>query len=114
MMAISALIPIVGTALIWMPGALYLLIQGEILKGILLIVWGALVVSSIDNFIRPFFISGKAKLPILVILLGVLGGLFSFGFVGVVMGPIILALSIDLFDIYKKKFALIGKNNVVK
>ena len=114
MMAISALIPIVGTALIWMPGAIYLLIQGEILKGILLIVWGALVVSSIDNFIRPLFISGKAKLPILVILLGVLGGLFSFGFVGVVIGPIILALFIDLFDIYKKRFALIGKNNAVK
>lgn len=104
MMAVSALIPIVGTALIWMPGALYLLIQGEILKGILLIVWGALVVSSIDNLIRPFFISGKANLPILVILLGVLGGLFSFGFVGIVIGPIVLALFIDLFDIYKRKF----------
>jgi predicted PurR-regulated permease PerM len=106
MMAASALIPIVGTAIIWVPGALYLLIQGEILKGIFLIVWGALVVSSIDNFIRPFFISGKAQLPILVILLGVLGGLFSFGFVGIVIGPIVLALFIDFFDIYKKKFVL--------
>jgi predicted PurR-regulated permease PerM len=74
------------------------------LYGVLLIVWGVLIVSSIDNLIRPFFISGKAKLPILIIVLGVLGGLFSFGFIGVVAGPIILALFLDLFNIYKKQF----------
>ncbi|MBP1752320.1 MAG: rane protein, superfamily [Geobacteraceae bacterium] len=104
MMAVAALIPVVGTSLIWLPGALYLIFQGEMLYGVLLIAWGVLIVSSIDNLIRPFFISGKAKLPILIIVLGVLGGLFSFGFIGIVTGPIILALFLDLFNIYKKQF----------
>lgn len=104
-MSVAALIPVVGTALIWFPGAIYLFIQGEMLMGTVLVLWGALVVSTIDNLIRPFFISGKAKLSILVIALGVLGGLFSFGFVGIVIGPIILALFLDIFDIYKTNFA---------
>lgn len=98
LMAVCALVPLVGTALVWLPGALYLLVQGEILKGVLLIVWGVLVVSSIDNVIRPLFISGKAKLPILLIALGVLGGILAFGITGVVAGPVILALCTVFFE----------------
>lgn len=101
MMAVCALIPLVGTALIWLPGAVYLLLQDEVVKGLVLMAWGAFVVGTIDNFIRPFFISGRAKLSVLVIALGALGGLVSFGLLGVVAGPVMLALFIALFNIYK-------------
>lgn len=106
LMAICALVPLVGTALVWLPGAAYLLLHGEILKGVLLIAWGVLAVGSIDNLIRPLFISGKARLPILAIALGALGGLLSFGLLGVMIGPIILALIIVFFDLYQAEVPL--------
>jgi predicted PurR-regulated permease PerM len=101
LMALFAPIPFVGTALIWLPGAAYLLMQGQTLPGILLIVWGALAVGSIDNILRPLFISGRAHLPILVIVFGVLGGFLAFGLSGVVAGPVILALVLVFFDTYR-------------
>jgi len=103
LMTVTALIPGVGTALVWLPGALYLILQGEVLKGVILMAWGALVVGMIDNLIRPLFISGKAHLPILVIAIGVLGGIFSMGPLGVVAGPIILAVFMAVFDIYSQR-----------
>lgn len=102
-MAVCALIPVVGTGLIWLPGALYLILNGEVAKGVGLMVWGLVAVSSIDNVIRPFFISGKAKLPVLVIAIGGLGGLAAFGVLGAVVGPIVLALFLALFDIYRRE-----------
>jgi len=98
LMALFAPIPFVGTALVWLPGAVYLLIQGQTLSGILLIAWGALAVGSIDNVLRPLFISGRARLPILVIVFGVLGGFLAFGLSGVVAGPVILALVLVFFN----------------
>lgn len=102
LMAICAPIPFIGTALIWIPGAIYLLIQGNLLAGVALILWGVLVVSSIDNIIRPLFISGKAKLPILVIVFGVLGGFLAFGLAGLVVGPVVLAIVMVFFDAYRE------------
>jgi predicted PurR-regulated permease PerM len=100
-MVVCAFIPVVGTALIWFPAALYLLTTGHVGKGIFLVAWGVLVVSSIDNLIRPFFISGRAKIPLLVILLGVLGGLATMGFLGVIVGPLLFAVSIELARVYR-------------
>jgi predicted PurR-regulated permease PerM len=108
LMAICAPIPFVGTALVWLPGALYLLAQGETLSGVLLIVWGVVAVSSIDNILRPLFISGRAKLPILVIVFGVLGGFLTFGLSGVVAGPVILALVMVLFEANREETAGTG------
>jgi predicted PurR-regulated permease PerM len=101
LMAICAPIPFIGTALVWAPGAIYLLAQGETMPGLLLIAWGVMVVSSIDNIIRPLFISGRAKLPILLIVFGVLGGFLAFGFSGVVVGPMILAVALVLVEVYR-------------
>lgn len=98
LMAICAPIPFIGTALIWLPGAIYLLMQGQTMPGLLLMAWGGLVVSGIDNVIRPLFISGKAKLPILIIVFGVLGGFWAFGLSGVVSGPVILAIIMVFLD----------------
>jgi predicted PurR-regulated permease PerM len=98
LMTICAMIPLIGTALIWLPGSLYLLLNGQTMPAVLLIVWCVVVVSSIDNFIRPLFISGIARLHILVIILGVLGGILAFGITGVVAGPVILALAMVFFE----------------
>jgi predicted PurR-regulated permease PerM len=98
LMAISAPIPIIGTAMIWLPGALYLLMNGQTVHALLLFVWGLVFVSGIDNIIRPLFISGIAKLHILIIVLGVLGGILAFGITGVVAGPVILALFLVFFE----------------
>lgn len=101
LMAFCAPIPFVGTALIWLPGATYLLTQGQTTTGIALILWGALVVSSIDNVLRPLFISTNAKLPILLIVFGVLGGFLAFGLSGVVAGPLVLAVVLVFLDAYR-------------
>jgi len=98
LMAITAPIPFIGTALIWLPGAIYLLMHGEMLHGILLIAWGVLVVSAIDNIIRPLFISGKAKMPFLLIVFGVLGGFLAFGLAGLVLGPVVLSMILIFFE----------------
>lgn len=98
LMAVCALIPVVGTALVWIPGALYLLMHGQTMAALLLTAWCVVAVSSIDNVIRPLFISGFARLHMLVIILGVLGGLLAFGITGVVAGPLILALALVFFD----------------
>lgn len=103
-MVLLAPVPMVGTALIWGPGAGYLFLQGETVMAGVLVAWGVLVISSIDNFLRPLFISGKGKVPILLVAIGVLGGLVSFGLLGVITGPLVLALFLALFDIYKLRF----------
>ena len=100
LMAVCAPIPFVGTALIWLPGSLYLLSQGQTAAGIGLALWGALVVSSIDNILRPLFISTSARLPILLIVFGVLGGFLAFGLSGIVAGPLVLAIVLVFLDAY--------------
>jgi len=89
---LAAFIPVVGTALVWLPAAAYLLLAGETTYGIVLLVWGAAVVSSIDSVLRPVLISGGTGLPLSFMMLGALGGLLAFGFFGLVIGPLALAV----------------------
>ena len=103
-MVLLAPVPMVGTALVWGPGAVYLFTQGETVSAGMLVAWGVLVVSSVDNILRPLFISGRGKVPILLVAIGVLGGLVAFGLIGVITGPLVLALFLALFDIYKARF----------
>ena len=103
LMAFCALIPAVGTALIWGPGALYLFVQGETTMAVVLVLWGVIVVGSIDNFIRPILTAGKANLSFLMTIIGALGGVITFGFIGIVTGPVILALFMALFDICREE-----------
>lgn len=100
-MAIASFIPIVGTALIWVPAAIFKLIQGEIVSGVGLLIFGALIVGTIDNLLRPYFVSSKAKIHPVVVLLGVLGGLKLFGFTGIIVGPLFLAIALEFIK-YKE------------
>ncbi len=103
LMAVASLVPFVGTALFWLPGAVYLLLVGKTAMGIFLLVWGAVVVGSADNLVRPLLIGGKADLPFSLMALGAIGGFAAFGLMGVVIGPVILSLSLALFGMYKAR-----------
>ena len=94
---ILALIPMVGPALLWVPGAALLAIQGHHGHAIFLALWGAVVVSLVDNLLRPLLISGRAEVPTLAVFVGVMGGLAAFGFIGLFVGPIVLGLLVALF-----------------
>lgn len=89
--ALFALIPM-GAPLIWLPIAIGLIFMNKVLAGIGLIAWGVLVVSTIDNVIRPLVISGASRVPFLVVMFGVFGGLTAFGVIGIFLGPVILAV----------------------
>lgn len=99
-MILAAFIPVVGVALVWAPGVLYLLATGAYGKGIFLLIWCVSVVSVVDNVVRPFFIGGKAQVPFLAVLLGVLCGFFSLGLLGVILGPLMFVVAIEVIRIY--------------
>jgi predicted PurR-regulated permease PerM len=86
----------IGPPLVWIPVGIVLIQRGEIAWGIFVLVWGALVVSSIDNVIKPLIISRGSQLPFILVLLGILGGAVAFGFIGVFLGPVLLALGFAL------------------
>ena len=94
--AVVALIPF-GAPLVWGAISVWLLLQGQVGAGIGLLLWGALAVSWIDNLVRPLVISGVAKIPFLLVLFGVLGGLAAFGLIGLFVGPLILAILLALW-----------------
>jgi predicted PurR-regulated permease PerM len=109
-MAIFALVPFVGTAIIWLPASLLLLIQGLsegnpvlIWKGVGLFLYGAILIGGIDNIIKPRIIGSKAGMHPVLILLGVLGGFYLFGFAGFLIGPMIIAASVSFLDLYEKE-----------
>lgn len=103
-MTILSIIPALGAAIVWLPAAILLILQGEIVNGIILLAIGGIVVSNIDNLLRPQLVGKDAQMPDLMILFGTLGGLAMFGISGVIVGPIIAALFISLWDIYGKAF----------
>jgi predicted PurR-regulated permease PerM len=97
---VAALIPFVGPVAVWLPVALGLLVTGRTAAGIALILWGALVASLVDNFMRPYLIGRETKLPMLWLFLAILGGLQAFGFLGVLLGPAALSLFLACYRIY--------------
>jgi len=94
--AVLSVVPFGGTALVWIPGAAALFLTGHPGAGLFLTLWGAILVSSADNFLKPLLIGGKAEVPTLAVFIGVLGGLSAFGLIGMFTGPIIMALVLTL------------------
>jgi predicted PurR-regulated permease PerM len=86
----------IGPPLVWGPAALWLFTQDHVGWGVFMLVWGTAVVSSIDNVIKPLIISHGSNLPFALVLLGVLGGVIAFGFIGVFLGPTLLAIGFAL------------------
>lgn len=107
--AVLAVLPMVGAAVVWVPAAIYLFISAGLgdrpyWQGIFMVAWGVLFVSTIDNVVRPWAMKGKAQLPAIPLLFAILGGLQAFGFIGLVIGPLVFSLLMSVIDIYKKSF----------
>lgn len=105
LMFIFGLFP-AGSAVIWVPGVIYLLLIGNIKTGIILLVWGILVVGTVDNILRPFLISGGKEgegIPTLLVVVGLFGGVFVWGFLGIFLGPLALVLFTVVLDIYRNR-----------
>jgi len=100
--AFICMIPIAGSFFVWLPASIYLMVTGQWGKGIGLIFWGALVVSTIDNVLRPRLIKNQTKLHELFIFFSVLGGLRVFGLLGIVLGPVIFAVTIGLLETFSR------------
>lgn len=103
-MAVFAVIPAIGPAIIWLPASLFLFVTGSTTAAIGLFLFGAIAVSNIDNLLRPRLVGREAQLPDLMILFGTLGGLALFGAIGIIVGPIIAALFVTIWDIYGEVF----------
>jgi predicted PurR-regulated permease PerM len=94
--ALVSLLPFGGTALVWIPAAIALAVQGHWKSTIFMVIWGSLLVSLVDNVVRPMLVSGRAHVGTLTVFIGVLGGLAAFGAIGLFLGPVVLALIIAL------------------
>jgi predicted PurR-regulated permease PerM len=90
-----AFVPL-GPPLVWVPATIWLFSNGFMGHGVFLFFWGLLIISGVDNLIRPYFISLGSSLPLLLVILGVFGGLFAFGFIGLFIGPTLLAVAFAL------------------
>jgi len=103
--AICALVPVVGTAAIWVPMSIFLVTQGAVLKGVILLLLGGTVIGLLDNFIRPLIIDERSGgMHLLLVFFSLLGGLWMFGPPGLVIGPLVAALLVTLLEIYKTEF----------
>jgi predicted PurR-regulated permease PerM len=101
-MFFMSMVPLVGTSVIWVPTAIYLAVSGHLGKALALALWGALVIGTVDNFLRPKLVGQRAGLHELLIFFSVLGGLQIWGPLGLVLGPVMIAVTLALFDIFKR------------
>jgi predicted PurR-regulated permease PerM len=99
-MAFTSLIPLVGTGLVWGPAVVWLLLSGATARGLILLAIGVVVIGNVDNVLRPMLLSGRGQMPTLVILLSLMGGVSAFGFIGIVLGPLVVATALALFESY--------------
>ena len=98
-----------GPPLVWGPVAVALYLKGETGFAIFLALWGTLAVSSVDNFLKPMLISKGTPLPMALVFLGVFGGVIAFGFLGLILGPILLAVGLSMLQAWLKHPILAGK-----
>ena len=103
-MVVVSVVPIIGTALVWLPAGIYLIVHDAVGPGIGVMIWCLVAAVVLDNIVRPRLIGGKAKLHPLFTLFSVLGGLSVFGLVGLILGPLILALLLSLVGVYESHF----------
>ncbi len=101
-MMFFSMIPMAGAFIVWVPAAIYLLLTGSYVKAVILIAFGALVIGSVDNFLRPKLVGERTRLHELLIFFSVLGGLQVFGVLGLVLGPAVVAITLALLDIVRQ------------
>jgi predicted PurR-regulated permease PerM len=102
---VASIIPVVGSAIVWAPVGTYLLFSGHVWKGVFLLLWGILVVSTIDSVIRPWVVAGRVALHPIVLLFFILGGVKAFGFLGLFLGPVVASVLAALFAILREELS---------
>jgi predicted PurR-regulated permease PerM len=113
--ALCSVVPVVGAVLVWAPAALWLMMSGEIWRGVLMALVGTFGISMVDNILRPWLLAGRTSVSGLVIFFGLLGGVAAFGFVGLVLGPIILVVTGRLLKLFTwPEIAAISAPDVVE
>ncbi|MCX6807194.1 MAG: AI-2E family transporter [Patescibacteria group bacterium] len=108
-MAFFSLIPVVGTAIIWVPAVIILLVSGHLVGAIFLTLWGLIAISSTDNLIRIVLIQGKISIHPLIVFFSIIGGLAAFGFLGLLFGPLIVVIAATVLHIYQLEYASVLK-----
>lgn len=102
-MAFLAILPVMGAAIVWIPAALFLLLEGSWEKALLLTAWGGIVIALIDNVIYPILVKDRLRLHTVPVFIAMLGGLVVFGTAGVVLGPVVLVLTSALIEIWRHR-----------
>ena len=100
-----SLVPFVGAAGVWIPATIYLFAIGDVVRGMILLVYGSIVISMVDNVLRPLLIGGQTRLPTLFLFFGILGGVQVYGVLGLFLGPVLLAIVVAFIRIYQEQFA---------
>lgn len=108
--AFFSLVPLFGTAVIWVPAGIILAIMGQYGSAIFIMVWGAVVIGLVDNFVRPYLIGGKANTHPLLTFFVIIGGIWTMGLPGVIIGPLILMFLMSFFQIYQAEYGKVLKN----
>jgi predicted PurR-regulated permease PerM len=103
--ALASLQPIGGAAVVWLPCVFYLGLSGTWGRALILLIYGILIVSGVDNVLKPLIIGGRTKLPTLFLFFGILGGLEAYGFLGIFLGPVVLATIVAFVNIYREEYA---------
>ncbi len=111
-MTILAILPVVGTPVVWLPAGLIQIAIGNTFAGVGIILYGAIIVSTVDNFLKPKIIGDRAQIHPAIVLLGVVGGLVVFGFIGFLLGPLMLAIFAVLIRLFKADFVAREELNV--
>src|SRR5271165_1368412 len=101
--AFASIVPVVGAGVVWIPAGLYLIFTGATWKGIFVLLWGFVVISTADNIIRPWVVSGKVELHPLILLFFILGGVEAFGFIGLFLGPVVASVLAVLFTMFREE-----------
>ncbi len=103
-MSFAALIPAVGPGLVWVPAAILLFISGDIFHGVIVLLGGAVVIGTIDNILRPMLVGRDTNIPDAIVLLSVLGGIGVFGLSGLLLGPVIAAMFLAVWQLFEEQY----------
>lgn len=107
-MSLLAIVPVLGTFVVWAPTAIFLALQGEIGKALILAAWGGIAIALIDNALTPFLVGKRMQFHTLLVFIAIIGGLAMFGASGVILGPLLLAIADALLDVWKRRTAFGG------
>jgi predicted PurR-regulated permease PerM len=104
-MALLAVLPVLGAAIVWVPAAIYLAVTGSWEKALILTAWGGIVVALIDNLLYPIIVKDRLRLHTVPVFIAVIGGLMVFGMAGIVLGPVVLVIASVLADVWRRRMA---------